>query len=135
MADRLDDRGERLGGVSMNVHALPSRLAAAREAASEREPRLSAISSSPALVPEREEPCGSASIKSVGRDGFATWAARWAASVLFPVPPFRDANTKTFMWSPRIVRRFTSAITGLRSVNHLAAASTLQRSETTRKHA
>src|SRR5438445_13140206 len=42
------------------------------------------------------EPCGSASINKHGFDVRWAWAARWAATVLFPEPPLRDAKTMTF---------------------------------------
>src|SRR4249919_2449643 len=52
------------------------------------------------------DPCGSA---STSRHGFVTlWtcAARWAARVLFPEPPLRDAKTITFIPSPPVDPRW-----------------------------
>src|SRR5258708_16474267 len=43
------------------------------------------------------DPCGSASINRQGFVALLTCAARWAARVLLPEPPLRDAKTMTFI--------------------------------------
>src|ERR1700733_15127294 len=86
------------GGVSMNTHSRPSRLAAATIPLTE----LTAVLIAGSLVPRNlchnvSDPCGSASTNRHGLVILWTCAARWAARVLFPEPPLRDAKTMTFI--------------------------------------
>ena len=88
-------------GVKETVDSMPSRLAAERMPLTE----LTAVLIGGSLVPRSlcqsvSDPCGSA---STSRHGFVvlwTCAARWAARVLFPEPPLRDAKTMTFIFWP-----------------------------------
>src|ERR1700751_2233504 len=94
---------DRFGGASISTHSIPSRRAAARIPLTE----LTAVLIGGSLVPRNlcqsvNDPCGSA---STSRHGFVALicAARWAARVLFPEPPFRDAKTITFIpLAPRL---------------------------------
>src|SRR5712671_2588232 len=89
---------DRLGGVSMKTHSMPSRLAAAIIPLTE----LTAVLIGGSLVPRSlchrvNDPCGSASIIKHGFVDLWTCAVIWAARVLFPEPPLRDAKTMTFI--------------------------------------
>src|ERR1700744_3417326 len=89
------------GGVSINTHSMPSRFAAATMPLTE----LTADLIGGSLVPRHlcqsvSEPCGSASIIKQGLVDLCTCAAIWAARVLFPEPPFREAKTMTFIRLP-----------------------------------
>src|SRR5215470_57372 len=91
---------DRLGGVSISTHSTPSRLAEARMPLTELTADLIGGSLVPrSLCQSVNEPCGSASTK---RHDLVVLicAARWAARVLFPEPPLRDAKTITFIPSP-----------------------------------
>src|SRR5579863_1778678 len=63
---------------------------------------LTAVLIAGSLVPRNlchnvSDPCGSASTNRHGLVVLWTCAARWAARVLFPEPPLRDAKTITFI--------------------------------------
>src|ERR1700733_1459320 len=86
------------GGVSMNTHSIPSRLAAAMIPLTE----LTAVLIAGSLVPRSlghkvNDPCGTATTSRHGLVILWTCAARWAARLLFPEPPLRDAKTMTFI--------------------------------------
>src|ERR1700756_4929337 len=88
---------ERFGGVSISTHSMPSRLAAARIPPTE----LTAVLIGGSFVPRSlchsvKDPCGSASMSKHGLVDLIC-AARWAARVLLPEPPLRDAKTITFI--------------------------------------
>src|ERR1700694_5126828 len=92
---------EMFGGVSMHTHSLPSRLAALMIPLTELTAVLIGGSLVPRILCQRvSEPCGSASISRQGFVDLWTCAARWAARVLFLVPPLRDAKTMTFIPRP-----------------------------------
>src|ERR1700761_3002774 len=93
------------GGVSTNTHSIPSRFAAEMMPVTE----LTADLIGGSLVPRNlcqsvREPCGSASIIKQGLVDLCTCAAMWAARVLFPEPPLREAKTITFI---RLASRLT----------------------------
>src|ERR1700731_2974164 len=85
----------------LNTQKYLSRLAVAMIPLTE----VTAVLIDGSLVPRSlcqsvSDPCGSASTSRHGFVDLWTCAARWAARVLFPAPPLRDAKTMTFILSP-----------------------------------
>src|SRR5262249_54844841 len=93
-----------------NAHSC-SRLAALTISPTPRVPFLSAGSPAPrSLCQSVSEPCGSASINRQGARLLAS-APTWAVSMLFPLPPLREAKTMTFIsCQPHLVKPWGAAI-------------------------